>query len=53
MAPVDGSIALSHVNGISDAARARELYKYVHLSLWNGFTDVSRILERDTKVHRS
>ncbi|APA15995.1 hypothetical protein sscle_16g107650 [Sclerotinia sclerotiorum 1980 UF-70] len=28
MAPVEAPVALSHVEGISDAARARELYKY-------------------------
>ncbi|KAF7907000.1 uncharacterized protein EAF01_004587 [Botrytis porri] len=28
MAPVEATVALSHVEGISDSARARELYKY-------------------------
>jgi hypothetical protein len=28
MAPVEATIALSHVEGVSDNARARELYKY-------------------------
>jgi hypothetical protein len=28
MAPVAATVALSHVEGVSDSARARELYKY-------------------------
>lgn len=29
MAPIAATVALSHVDGVSDSARARELYKYV------------------------
>jgi hypothetical protein len=29
MAPVAATVALSHVEGVSDSARARELYKCV------------------------
>jgi hypothetical protein len=38
MAPVEATIALSHQEGITDSARARELYKYVPPYL----TDVSQ-----------
>lgn len=53
MAPVAATIALSHVEGISDAARARELYKYVDLLLANACTNVLKFMEGDTKVHGS
>ena len=37
MAPVEATIALSHQEGITDSARARELYKYVSLHLTDVF----------------
>jgi hypothetical protein len=33
MAPVEATIALSHIDGITDSIRARELYKYVLLEM--------------------
>jgi hypothetical protein len=33
MAPVEATIALSHQEGVTDSARARELYKYVPVYL--------------------
>lgn len=33
MAPVEATIAFSHQEGVSDSARARELYKYVPVCL--------------------
>jgi hypothetical protein len=29
MEPISATVGLSHVNGVSDSARERELYKYV------------------------